>query len=76
MFLEYGDTATGESENPETSDKPADDLGWAIVDAKRDCETENERLKFEQILKDPKKLLYPNCKDGQENLGSTMELLK
>jgi hypothetical protein len=27
--------------------KPANDLGWAIADAKRDCETEKERLMFE-----------------------------
>ncbi|KAK1616363.1 hypothetical protein QYE76_021880 [Lolium multiflorum] len=47
MFLEYGDTATGEAEDQEALDDPADDLGWAIADAKRECETEKERLKFE-----------------------------
>jgi hypothetical protein len=39
MFLEYGDTAMGEAEDQEALDDPADDFGWAIADAKRDCET-------------------------------------
>jgi hypothetical protein len=28
------------------------------------------------MLQDHKKLLYPNCEDGQEKLGSTMESLR
>jgi hypothetical protein len=28
------------------------------------------------MLEDHKKLLYPNCKDGQKKLGSTLELLQ
>jgi hypothetical protein len=28
------------------------------------------------MLDDHKKLLYPNCKDGQKKLGSTLELLQ
>jgi hypothetical protein len=73
MFHEYGDTETGEAKDQEASDEPADDLGRAIADAKRDYETEKERSKFEKMLEDRKKLLYPNCKDG---LGSTVELLQ
>jgi hypothetical protein len=48
-------------------DEPADDLGWAIADAQRDCESEKERKKLERMLDDHKKLLYPNCKDGQKS---------
>ena len=58
------------------SDEPADDLGRAIVDAKKDCESEKERVKLERMLEDHKKLLYPNCEDGQKRLGSTLELLQ
>ena len=80
MFPEYGDTAMEDNEEEEgeerASDKPADDLGWAIADAKREFETENERLKFEKMLNDHKKMLYPNCEDGQKKLGSTLELLQ
>ena len=43
---------------------------------KKDSETEKERLKFEQMLDDHKKLLYPNCEDGHKKLGSTLELLQ
>jgi hypothetical protein len=28
------------------------------------------------MLQDHKKLLYPNCEDGQNKLGSTLELLR
>jgi hypothetical protein len=76
MFPEYGDTATGEAGDQEASDEPVDDLGRAIADAKRDCETEKERLKFEQILEDHKKLFYPNCEEDHKTLGSTLELLQ
>ena len=49
MFPEYGDTAEGnednEAEDQEAPDEPADDdLGRAIADARRECETEKERL--------------------------------
>jgi hypothetical protein len=55
----------------------ADDLGRVIADAKRDFETEKERLKFEQMLEDHKKLLYPTYEDGKKKkLGSTLELLQ
>ena len=33
-------------------------------------------MKFEQMLDDHKKLLYPNCEDGHKKLGSTLELLQ
>ena len=41
-FPEYDGTTMGEAEE-EASDEPADDLGQAIVDAKRKCESEKER---------------------------------
>ena len=79
MFPEYAYTAMedneegGEERGP---DEPADDLGRVISDAKRGCDTEKERLQFEQMLQDHNKLLYPSCEDGQKKLGSTLELLK
>ena len=76
LYPEYGDTATGEAEDQEASDEPADDLGRAIADARRDCGTENERSKFACMLEDHNKPLYPNCEDGLKKLGSTLELLQ
>ena len=75
MFPEYGGTTMGEAEE-EASDEPADDLGRAIVDAHRNCESEKERLKLERMLEDHKKLLYPNCEDDKKKLGTTLELLQ
>jgi hypothetical protein len=39
-------------------------------------ESENEREKLERTLDDHKKLLYPNCEDGQKKLDSMLELLQ
>ena len=74
-FPKYGDTSMGEAEE-EASHEPADDLRRAIVDTQRDCESENDKLKLERMLEDHKKLLYPNCEDGNKKLGRTLELLQ
>ena len=81
MFPEYADTAMEDNEEEgqgeeRAPDEPVDDLGQVISDARRDCDTEKERLQFEQMLQDHNKLLYPTCEDGQKKLGSTLELLK
>jgi hypothetical protein len=80
-FPEYDDTAEGnednEVEDQEAPDEPADDdLGRAIADARRECETEKERLAFNQMIEDHNKLLYPTCEAGHKKLGSTLELLQ
>jgi hypothetical protein len=67
-FAEYdafGDTAMGEAEEEVAAeDEPADDLGQAIRDAQRECESEREKIKFEHMLEDHKKLLYSTCEEG------------
>jgi len=77
---EYGDTIMEDVEEEggehRASDEPADGLGGVISDAKRECDTEKEKLKLEAMLEDHKKLLYPNCEDGSTKLGTTLELLK
>ncbi|KAK1628617.1 hypothetical protein QYE76_002932 [Lolium multiflorum] len=80
-FPEYDDTAEGnednEVEDQEAPDEPADDdLGRAIADARRECETEKERLAFDKMIEDHNKLLYATCEDGHKKLGSTLELLQ
>ncbi|KAK1680756.1 hypothetical protein QYE76_041604 [Lolium multiflorum] len=55
MFSEYGDTAEGnednEAEDQETPDEPADDdLGRAIADVRRECETEKKRNPSKEIF--------------------------
>jgi hypothetical protein len=79
-FPKTTDTAMEDNEEEEgeerASDVPNDDTGQVIVDAKIDCESENEREKLERMLDDHKKNLYPICEDGQKKLGSALELLQ
>ena len=49
-------------------DEPADDLGQAIHDAQKECESDKEKIKFEHMLKDHKKLLYPTAEEGQKKV--------
>ena len=65
-----------EEAEEEASDEPADDLGRAIADAKRNCASEKEKLKLQRMLEDHKKLLYPNCEADKKKLGTTLELLQ
>ena len=73
----FNDTAMGEAkEEVVAEDEPADDLGQAIRDTQRECESEKKKMKFERMLEDHKKLLYPTCDVGQKKLGTTLELLQ
>ena len=78
MFTDHGGTSMGEDEAEKEPivDEPDDDLRRAILDAKINCGSQNERLKLERMLEDHNKLLYPNCEDGQTKLGTTLELLQ
>ena len=74
---EYGDATMGEAEDQEEPDDVHDDdLRRVIVDARRQCESEKEKLKFDRMLEDHKKGLYPNCEDGNTKLGTVLELLQ
>ena len=63
-FAEYGafdDIAMGDAEEEVAhDDQPTDDLGQAIRDAQRDCESEKEKIKFEHMLEDHKEIAIPN----------------
>ena len=50
MFPEYGGNARGRAKDEEAPDEPMlyDDLRRAIVDAQREAESENEKLKLER----------------------------
>jgi hypothetical protein len=53
MYPKYGDTATGQDEDEEASDEPADDdLRWAITDAHREAKSANENRKLNGMLED------------------------
>jgi len=57
-------------------DRGDDAFGDAIRDAQREYESEKEKAKFERMLEDHRKSLYPNAEEGQKKLGTTLELLQ
>ena len=70
------DTAMKEPEEDDTENEPTDELGQALCGEREDCESEKERLKFQKMIEDHRKLLYPECEDGLKKLGTTLELLQ
>ena len=58
----FEDEPMDEAEEDSGEDQPPDELGQVLVDAQRDSETLKESKKFEMVLEDHKKLLYPDCK--------------
>ena len=71
---EYGDAATGEAAEDQEEPMPDDDdLRRVIVDARTQCESQKEKLKFDRMLEDHKKGLYPNCEDGNTKLSTILE---
>ena len=50
LFFKAMEDNEEEEGEERASDEPADDLGQTIADARRDCETQKEREKFDQIL--------------------------
>jgi hypothetical protein len=80
IIAEYGalnDTAIGEAKKEVAAeDEHTDDLGQAICDAQRECESQKEKIKFKCMLENHKKLLYPTCDADQKKLGTTLELLQ
>ena len=68
IIAEYGafndTTMGGAEEEVGAEDEPADDLRQAIRDAQRECESEKEKIKFERMLEDHKKLIYSTSDAG------------
>jgi hypothetical protein len=51
-----------EPEGEATDDDPTDDLRQALRNAREDCESENERMKFQQMLADHRKVVVPRMR--------------
>ena len=52
-----------EPEADVAEDDPSNDLGQALHNMRADCESETDRLKFQKMLEDHHKLLYPECEN-------------
>jgi len=73
----FQDETMDESEdNVNAEAQQLDELGHVLLDAMQGSETAKESIKFQKMLEDHKKLLYPNCKEGQMKLGTTLEMLQ
>jgi len=72
----FQDEPMDECEANVAQEQPPDELGQVLVDAQKDSETAKEQKKFENMLEDHRKLLYPGCKPEQKKLGTTLEMLK
>jgi len=82
IIAQYGgfnDVAMGRDNEEEVAaedDRGDDAFGDAIRNAQRECESEKEKAKFERMLEDHRKSLYPTTKEEQKKLGTTLELLQ
>ncbi|XP_066335752.1 uncharacterized protein [Miscanthus floridulus] len=80
IIAQYGafddTTMGGDEEEVAVEDDLGDALGDAIRDAQQEWKSEKEKVKFERMLEDHRKLLYPTAEEGQKKLGTTLELLQ
>ena len=72
----FDDTAMDETEEDTEGHVVEDDLGQMLHEAEEVCEIEKESRDLKRMLEDYKTLLYPDCKQGQKKLGTTLELLQ
>jgi hypothetical protein len=72
---DFADTLMENADEEEIPEDGVDDLGQVLKDAQRDCENDNEKAKLRRMIKDHRKLLYPDCKQGHKKLGTTLEML-
>ena len=72
----FYDTAMGEPEEDTEGYVAEDDLGQMLREAEEGCETEKESRDLKRMLEDYRTLLYPDYKQSQKKLGTTIELLQ
>jgi hypothetical protein len=76
-IAEYGafdDIAMAEAEEEVAVKKEVesiDDLSQAILDAQRECESDKEKIKFEHMLEDHRKLLEDQVLSASPTLSGT-----
>ena len=72
----FDDTAMGEPEEDTEGYVVEDNLGQMQRETEEGCEIEKESRDLKRMLEDYRTLLYPDCKQDQKNLGTTLELLQ
>ena len=66
-FNEVAMGGDNEEEVAAEDDRGDDAFGDAIRDAQRECESEKEKVKFERMLEDHRKSLFPPLKRGKKS---------
>ena len=72
----FEDTTMDEANKDAEGHVAEDDLGQMLHEAEEVCETEKESRDLKRMLEDYRTLLYPDCKQDQNKLGTTLELLQ
>ena len=53
-----------------------DELGQVLIESREKSVTELEHRKFQKMIEDHKKLLYPGCKEEHKKLHTTLDMLQ
>ena len=72
----FDDTAMGEPEEDTEGHVVEDDLGQMLHEVEEVCKTKKKSRDLKCMLEDYRTLLYPDCKQGQKKLGTSLELLE
>ena len=72
----FDDAAMGEPKEDAEGHDVEDDLGQLLRETQEVCETGKESRDLKRMLEDYRTLLYPDCKQDQKKLGTTLELLQ
>ena len=72
----FYDTAMGEPEEDAEGHDVEDDLGKMLRKAEEVCKIEKESRDLKHMSEHYITFLYPDCKQGQKKLGTTLELLQ
>ena len=72
----FNDTVMGEPEEDTEGYVIEDDLGQMLREAEECCEIEKESRDLKRMLEDYRTLVYPDCKQDQKKLSTTLELLQ
>ena len=71
-YWEAGAVGAGVDQEEPDDVPDDDDLRRVIVDARTQCESQKEKLKFDRMLEDHKKGLYPNSEEGNTMLVTVL----
>ena len=75
VHLHEANSAFEDDPMDEADENAADKLGRVLLDGQKESVTALEHKKFEKMLEDHKKLLYPGCKEEHKKLRTTLDML-